>query len=206
MFVDIFNTTNKYKIILCDPPWTFKTYSDAGKDRSAEQHYSTMTLEDIKKLPVKNLADKDCMLFMWAIDTHLPQALDVIKAWDFTYKTTAFYWAKINKTAKLESLNANKDFFTGMGYWTRANPETCLYAENEADRCLLSTTGHPARQSASVRKLIIDYRREHSQKPDQTHDRIEQLLGKLPRIELFARKERDGWDSWGNEVNKFNDV
>ncbi len=208
MQIDIFNTDKKYNIIYADPPWSFKTYSDAGKDRSPDNHYSVLNLEDIKKLPVKNIAAKDCMLFMWTIDTHIPQALEVIKSWGFTYKTVGFTWTKLNKTAKLDKVDVSKDIFTGMGYWTRANPEICFMAETpefDVDRCLLATMGHPKRQSASVRKAVLDYRREHSRKPDQIYGRIEQLLGDIPRIELFARQEREGWHSWGNEVTKFNE-
>lgn len=206
MQIDIFNTTNKYKIIYCDPAWSFKTYSDAGKDRSPDNHYKVMNLQDIKNLPVKQLADKDCVLFMWTIDTHVPQALEVMKSWGFTYKTVGFTWTKINKSAKLNSIDASKDVFTGMGYWTRSNPEMCLLGESpefDVDRCFMGTIGKPKRESMSVRRAVLDYRREHSRKPDQIYDRIEQLLGDIPRIELFARTERPGWDVWGDQVDKF---
>lgn len=141
MQVDIFNTTNKYKIIYADPPWSFKTYSDAGKDRSPDNHYKVMNLEDIKNLPVKQLADKDCVLFMWTIDTHVPQALEVMKSWGFTYKTVGFTWTKINKSAKLNSIDASKDVFTGMGYWTRClHPDTKIYLLNKETEEVLSVS------------------------------------------------------------------
>ena len=95
-YVDIFNTENKYQLIYADPNWKFDTYSDKGKDRSADQHYKTEGLDWIKSLPVKNLADKRCALVMWTIDTHLEMAFEVIKAWGFKYVTPAFYWAKLN--------------------------------------------------------------------------------------------------------------
>ena len=211
MQVDIFNTNNKYNIIYADPAWSFKTYSDKGKDRSPDNHYNVMSLADLKNLPVGKLAAKNCILFMWVIDTMIPEALEVIKAWGFKYKTVGFTWTKVNKSAKLDKLNVEKDFFTGMGYYTRANDERCFIAfnhdveEDENQVCLLATTkdGSPKRQSASVRRAVLDYRREHSRKPDQIYTRIEQLVGELPRIELFGRTERPGWDVWGNEVGKF---
>ena len=110
---------NAYGVIYADPAWTFTTRSDKGKDRSPEQHYDCMTLDDIKALPVRDLAAKNCVLLIWVIDTHLPMALEVIEAWGFKYKTKAFNWVKTNKDGSP---------FTGMGFWTRANPEDCLMA------------------------------------------------------------------------------
>ena len=175
----------KYNVIYADPPWSFKTYSDKGKDRSPEKHYSVMSFKDICNMPVGNIARDNSVLLMWAIDPLLDKAFEVIKAWGFTYKTVAFTWAKLNKT--------NPSFFTGLGYWTRGNPEMCL----------LATKGKPQRLSKSVPQLVVDKRREHSRKPDIMYQHIENLL-EGPYIELFARQKRSGWDSWGNEVNKWN--
>tara|TARA_Y100001972_G_scaffold67274_1_gene82095 strand:+ start:985 stop:1527 length:543 start_codon:yes stop_codon:yes gene_type:complete len=175
----------KYNVIYADPPWSFKTYSDKGKDRSPEKHYSVMTFKDICNMPVGNIARDNSVLLMWAIDPLLDKAFEVIKAWGFTYKTVAFTWAKLNKT--------KPGFFTGLGYWTRGNPEMCL----------LATKGKPKRLSKSVPQLVVDKRREHSRKPDIMYQHIENLL-EGPYIELFARQKRNGWDSWGNEVNKWN--
>ena len=175
----------KYNVIYADPPWSFKTYSDKGKDRSPEKHYSVMSFKDICNMPVGNIARDNSVLLMWAIDPLLDKAFEVIKAWGFTYKTVAFTWAKLNKT--------KPGFFTGLGYWTRGNPEMCL----------LATKGKPKRLSKSVPQLVVDKRREHSRKPDIMYQHIENLL-EGPYIELFARQKRKGWDSWGNEVNKWN--
>ena len=109
--VDIYNTTNKYQVILADPPWDFKTYSEKGEGRNASQHYVTQDLNWIKSLPVKSLADKRCALFMWVTDTHLEKGFEVLKAWGFTYKTVGLYWAKLNKSAKREAMNADKDLW-----------------------------------------------------------------------------------------------
>ena len=186
------SSKGKFAVIYADPPWTFKTWSDQGKGRSAENHYTCMKMKQIRGLPVSDLAATDCTLFLWATDPMLPQALDLIREWGFTYKTIAFVWAKLNKNAP-STLWTEADFFTGMGYWTRANAELCL----------LSTRGNPQRQSASVRRLVVTPRREHSRKPDEVADRIVALMGDVPRIELFARTTRPGWAVWGNESEKF---
>jgi N6-adenosine-specific RNA methylase IME4 len=171
----------KYSVIYADPPWSFQVWSGEGKDRSAENHYPTMTLAEIAALPVAKLAAEDCALFLWAVMPELPGALEVIKAWGFTYKTVAFNWVKQNKSGD--------GLFWGMGYWTRANSEVCL----------LATRGSPVRLNADVHQVVMSPVGEHSRKPDAVADRITRLVGG-PRIELFARRPRDGWDVWGNEV------
>ena len=190
---------SNYGAILADPPWSFKTWSakgmgknpdgmvDFGKANVAERHYKTMNLDDIKAMPVADLAAKDCVLFMWAIDPMLDAALDVGAAWGFKFKTVAFYWAKTGT-------NDPKKFPIGTGHWTRANPE----------QCLLFTRGKPHRVDAGVRKLIIAQRREHSRKPDECHAGIERLVAG-PYLELFGRQQRPGWDVWGNQTDKFNE-
>ena len=171
----------KYGVIYADPPWSFKTYSEKGKDRSPEKHYPVLSIADIIQLPVDRIAKDNAVLLMWVIDPLLDQAFKVIDAWGFKYKTVGFTWAKSNKT--------KPGFFTGLGYWTRGNPEMCL----------LATKGKPKRLSKSVPQLVIDQRREHSKKPDIMYKHIENLL-EGPYIELFARQKVSGWDAWGNEV------
>jgi N6-adenosine-specific RNA methylase IME4 len=155
-----------------------------------------MSLADIKSLPVAAWAAPDCVLLLWATDPLLDKALDVIRAWGFTYKTVGFCWAKLNKSAPRtdSGLDSERDFFTGLGLWTRANPELCL----------LATRGHPSRRSRGVRKLIVSPRREHSRKPDETYERIEALCDG-PYLELFARGRRPGWDGWGSQSEGFPD-
>lgn len=186
-----------YGAILADPPWTFQTRSDEGKDRSPEQHYECMTLDDIKELPVGEIAATNCVLFLWVIDTHVPQALEVIEAWGFTYKSKAFTWVKTNRHADTMSAEDQDAYFTGMGFWTRANPEDVL----------LATRGKPKRNDngKGVRRLLVAQRREHSRKPDDIFERIETLVPG-PYIELFSRESRAGWDAWGNEVGKFDSL
>jgi N6-adenosine-specific RNA methylase IME4 len=177
-----------YRVIYADPPWTFSTYSRKGKGRSAEAYYDCMSLADIKALPVMNWAAADCVLLLWTTDPLLPTAFEVIDAWGFTYKTVGFYWAKLNKSAD-RGTYTDASFFTGLGFWTRANPELCL----------LATRGHPKRLNADVRKLIVSPRREHSRKPDEAYQRIEALCPG-PYLEMFARAPRAGWDRWGAEA------
>lgn len=172
----------KYQIIYADPPWQFKVYSDKEKGRSAEIHYPTMKIEDICNLPVNNIASKDSVLFMWVTFPNLMEGLKVIESWGFIYKTVAFVWIKQNRR--------KPSLFLGMGFWTRANAEICL----------LATKGKPKRISAKVHQVIVSKIEEHSKKPNETRKRIVELMGELPRIELFAREKVVGWDVWGNEV------
>ena len=180
-----------YRVIYADPPWTFATYSRKGKGRSPEAYYDCMTLGDIKALPVADWAADDCVLLLWTTDPLLEKAFEVIGAWGFTYKTVGFYWAKLNKGNGMLMFD-EASFFTGLGFWTRANPEPCL----------LATRGHPKRRSADVRKLVISARREHSRKPAEVYDRIEALCDG-PYLEVFARSSRPGWDTWGTEASLF---
>jgi len=171
----------KYQIIYADPPWAFNFQNRKGlSDAAKGKLYPTMKPRDIIALPVSGLADKDCVLFLWAINSEVPLALKCIEAWGFNYKTVAFTWVKTTKNT----------YHFGGGNWTRSNPELCLLAKK----------GNIKRQSASTRNLVISNLREHSQKPDEIRDMIIELVGDLPRIELFARQRVDGWDAWGNEI------
>lgn len=187
----------QYRVVYADPPWTFSTYSDKGKGRSAEAHYDCLSIDQIKAIPVADWMAPDAVLLMWATDPLLPRALEVMAAWGFTYKTVGFYWVKLNKGADPISLGngplySERDFFTGLGFWTRANPELCL----------LATRGHPKRLAGDVPKLLLAPRREHSRKPDAAYERIERLVAG-PYLELFARRSRPGWDGWGNQPGLF---
>jgi len=170
----------KYGIIYADPPWR---YDNKGGNGAAENHYPTMNISDICSLPVADIAAKDSALFLWTTFPLLPEALCVIDAWGFKYKTVAFVWLKQNRKAKT--------WFHGLGFWTRSNAEVCL----------LATRGHPKRQDKSIHQLIISPIEAHSKKPDEARDKIVRLMGDIPRVELFARQTTPGWDVWGNEVN-----
>jgi len=188
--VNIFKTTKKYKIILSDPPWHYKHWNDETVKRKCK--YSLMEKEDIWKLPVKDIADENAVLFIWVTFPKLLDGLETIKRWGFEYKTIGFNWVKQNK--KSNSL------FWGLGYYTRSNSELCL----------LATKGNILKRiNKDVHSVILSPIQEHSKKPNEVRNRIVKLFGDLPRIELFARPPKDrlfedesyeGWDLWGNEV------
>jgi len=171
----------KYSIIYADPPWSYKDKALAG-NRGAGCKYPTQSAKWLNALPVKDIADKDCVLFLWVTMPKLNECFDLIKAWGFEYKTCAFTWVKKNKVSS--------SWFMGMGRWTRANAEICL----------LATKGKPKRINAGVHSVIDTPIERHSKKPDITKTRIVELLGDLPKIELFARQQTTGWDAWGNEL------
>lgn len=175
-------TNKKYNVILADPPWRFKTWSDKGKDRSPEKYYNVMSLEDICNLPVKDMTADSCALFLWAIWPKIFDAKTVIDSWGFTYKTEAWTWVKANKKSA--------GFFMGLGYYTRANTEPCLLAVK-------------GKMPVAVRNqlgVIYSPVRDHSQKPDEQYEKIEALYPDVNYLELFARNQRRGWDVFGNQV------
>ncbi len=179
----------KYAVIYADPPWSYRDQGFGKRPDSALSgsfapeagRYATMSLEAIKQLPVAQLAEKDCCLFLWATSPLLTEALQVMSAWKFKYKTVAFVWSKITNTGKQVA---------NLGQWTMGNVEIVL----------LGTKGSPRRLVRNTRQLVVAERTTHSTKPEEVRTRIETLLGTVPRIELFARKKVVGWDAWGNEV------
>ena len=182
----------KYNIIYAAPPWSYRDKNPAynGPDVKAGgawEHYNTMTIDDIKKMSVQDLADDNCMLFLWCTFPNIKEGLDVMDAWGFDYRTLGFSWIKLNK-------NNGKPFF-GIGYYTKSNCEVCL----------IGVKGKPIVESKKVSSVILhkmldESDRVHSRKPDTVRDKIVELCGDVPRIELFARQQSDGWDSWGNEI------
>lgn len=176
-----------YGVILADPPWSFKTWS--GKTctphRTANDHYQTQSRDWLSSLPVGDMADRDCALFMWVVDSHIDEAVELGRAWGFRFKTRAFTWYKTK-------LDGSPGARIGMGYWTRKQTEICL----------LFTRGKPKRLSKGVCEVIEAPRREHSRKPAETYSRIEALVAG-PYLELFARQAMPGWDAWGDQVGRF---
>lgn len=173
----------KYKIIYADPPWQYRVYSQKGQGRSAENHYHTMNIKDIMALPVDKIADKDCILFLWITFPCLKEGIEIMERWGFKYKTCGFNWVKRNKK--------KNTYFMGLGFWTRSNSEVCL----------IGTKGQPKRVSKSVPQICDARIMEHSRKPAEIRERIVELCGELPRIELFARDKVKGWDSLGDEID-----
>ena len=183
--------SKKYEIIYADPAWSFgdrlrssKKKADGKMDyRELERHYNTMSIKEMCEIPVNNITADNSVLFMWTTDAHLESAMKVINAWGFKYKTIGFVWNK--KTNK-----GNQVCF--MGKWTMKGSEICL----------LATKGkaHSMIQKHNVRQLVEAERQKHSKKPDEVRNRIVELLGNRPRLEMFCRESKQGWDVWGNEV------
>ena len=172
----------KYQIIYADPPWK---YQNSGVPQAGvDAQYPTMLVGDICALPIKSIASDTSILFLWATFPQLEEALSVIQSCGFEYKTVAFTWIKMNQN--------NMGVFFGVGYYTKSNAEICL----------LATKGnaHQLVKDNSISQVIMTPKTKHSRKPIECRERIVQMLGDLPRIELFARKEVEGWDCWGNEV------
>ncbi|WP_170292238.1 MT-A70 family methyltransferase [Sphingobacterium humi] len=182
----------QYDLIYADPPWHFNVRSKKGTGRSAEKHYQTQSIAFLKGMNIGALCKQDCTLLMWATFPCLEQALELGKAWGFTFKTVAFTWVKTNKN--------NDRIFVGMGYYTRANAEIVL----------LFTKGKPLKRIAkNIPQVLLAPRGQHSEKPEEIRKRIVRLFGDVARVELFARQTSsvgnrnifDGWDVFGNEVD-----
>ena len=172
----------KADIILADPPWTFSVWNAEKSDRHVSHKYDLMDVQSICDLPVEQIAADNCALFLWATYPNLLDALKVIPSWGFTYRTIAWNWIKSNRSGF--------GHFMGMGYYTRANSEPCL----------LAVKGTMAVVAHDVLSLIYSPVREHSQKPDEQYEKIERLYPNKIYAELFARRKKEGWLSWGNEI------
>lgn len=178
-----------YSIIYVDPPWEYENWNKAWhqqnpKSRWAGKKYPLMPMDKLEELDVNGITDKNAVMFMWTISTMIPKAINLMEKWGFRYRTVGFVWVKKNK--KKDS------FFTGLGFWTRANAEICL----------IGVKGKPLpRISRSIHQIIYTPIGKHSSKPPETRDRIVALMGDIPRLEMFAREQSDGWDSIGNDIN-----
>ena len=177
--------SGQYTLILADPPWQYRDKCGSG-ERGAHFKYPVMNIQDICRLPVHTLAAESCLLAMWHVPTMPAEALKVVEAWGFRLMTMkGFTWGKTYK-------KQTDKIAIGMGHMTRANSEDMLFAVKGK---------LPPRMSASVRQLQIYPRMEHSAKPPEFRDHLVELLGDVPRIELFARQSAPGWDHWGNELD-----
>lgn len=187
---------NHYGVIEADPAWSWVSFSGKGSapHRTAEAPYEVMSLDDMKALPVADLAAKDCLLHMWVIGSHIDQAIELGRSWNFHFKSDGLVWVKTGKHD--QSVRP-----IGMGKWVR----------KQVEYGLLFSRGKPSRTDAGVRQLIeadeqVIYqpKREHSRKPDERYERLERLAAG-PYVELFSRTTRPGWDVWGDQSGRFND-
>ena len=158
----------------------------------AKQHYDTMPTDEICRLPVRSICTDNAVCLMWATFPNIDQALKVMQAWGFIYKTAGFVWVKKNRK------NRQSNFF-GMGAYTRANAEVCLLGISRRTKASEVVKSH------KVHQIIESPIEQHSKKPEIVKDKIIELFGDVPKIELFARKTTKGWDVWGNETDKFDD-
>lgn len=183
-----------YNLIYADPPWRFEVRDRAtGLDKSPDSHYQTMKTDAIAALPVINWAAPDSLLAMWVYDPMLPDALKIAQAWGFKFTTVLFRWLKGDGQGRLFDDGERLKF--GQGYHTRGGgcEECWLFKRGKG----LPVLRH------DIRKEFYANRREHSRKPDEVSGWLVDLYGNVPRLEMFARQRRPGWDSWGNEVEKF---
>jgi len=196
----------KYNIIYADPAWSFNNKNTGGSLKSgASAHYDTMSVDEMCKLPINEIADENCVLFMWWVGSQPKEAIKLAESWGFTIKTmTGFNWIKTSKKPLLPQAIIDtispifKKFnlifipklFFGMGFWTRAGSECCLIA----------VKGKPKRINAGIRSVVVEPIDKHSKKPNVFREQIVKLMGDVPRVELFARNSSVGWDIWGNEV------
>lgn len=172
-----------YEIICCDPPWRYKLRSSKGEKKSAQAHYETMTTEDIAALPVGRLAQGNCLLLLWATAPMLPQALSVMNAWGFAYKSQII-WRKTTVNGKVRM---------GTGYWVRSMHE----------QVLIGAIGKPGKFSAFP-SVFDGIAREHSRKPEEFYALVEKHTSGLRRADLFSRFIRPGFEGWGNQHDYFN--
>jgi N6-adenosine-specific RNA methylase IME4 len=184
MKVDIYNTDKKYNIIYADPPWQYKQkqmnfqrYDDGKKySNDVTEHYPTMSLKELKDLPISNIMADDCLLYMWATSPNLDVAIELGKSWGFEFKTVAFVWDKQR---------------TNYGFYTLSQCELCL---------VFKKGKIPKRLVTNTKQFLSKKLGRHSEKPKEIRDRIDNMYNYLPRIELFARQHPEGWDCWGDEV------
>lgn len=163
-----------YRVLLADPPWRYEF--SKSKSRKIENQYPTMSIAEICALPVADMVGTDCVLFLWAVAPKVPEAIEVMRAWGFTYKTCGVW---------------DKELI-GMGYYFRGQHELIL----------VGTRGTPGVSKPSDRRssVIRSRRGRHSAKPVELHEAIEKMYPEGRKLEMFARQARPGWDVWGNEV------
>lgn len=197
--------TDKYSLIYADPPWS---YGNTASNGAATDHYSTMRLTDLKRLPVWELAAENAVLAMWYTGTHNQEAIELAEAWGFTVRTMkGFTWVKLNQLAELRINKALADggiadfydFLNLLNAETRMNGGNHTRANTED--VLIATSGNGLeRLNAGIKQVVYSPLGEHSEKPWEVRHRLELLYGDVPRIELFSRSAEPGWHHWGNQA------
>lgn len=181
MKVDIYNTKNKYSIVYADPPWQYRSKECLAKksilNGELNTHYPTMTMDELKQIPINEFTEKDSLLFMWVVSPMLDECIELLKCWGYKYATVAFIWDK-----------------------QKTNPGS--YTMSQCEMCLVGKKGKipTPRGARNVKQFISEKRSLHSKKPDEIRERIYKMFPNNQKIELFARQHVEGWDCWGNEV------
>jgi len=174
----------KYSTIYADPPWRFQNRTGkVAPEHKRLNRYDTMSLDEIKALPIRDIAEEKCHLYLWVPNALLPDGLEVMKAWGFEYKGN-IVWEKVRKDGEPDG--------RGVGFYFRNVTELLLFGVRGTSNRTLA----PARSQVN---LIRTQKREHSRKPDEIIPIIERC-SPGPFIELFARGDREGWDMWGNQA------
>lgn len=186
----------KFDLILADPPWTYNDPKGTKALGGAVASYSVMSDKDLQSLPVQDITSKDSILALWATMPKLQEALDLMKAWNYIYKTCAFVWVKTNPSWKDFPVNKN-DIYSGLGHYCAGNSELVLLGKRGKGL---------ERQTKSIKQIVIAPRGNHSSKPEEVRQRLELLFGNVNRLELFGRKKVDGWIVIGNEVQNGKDI
>lgn len=198
--------TAKYSLLYVDPPWA---YGNTISNGAAADHYSTIKLIDIKRLPVWELAAENSVLAMWYTGTHNQEAIELAEAWGFTVRTMkGFTWVKLNQNAELRINKALAegevtdfyDFLELLNAETRMNGGNHTRANTE-DLLIATRCAGLERKHAGIKQVVYSPLGAHSEKPWEVRHRLDLLYGDVPRIELFSRSAAPGWDAWGNEVD-----
>ena len=179
------NIEKKYDIVYMDPPWRYggRVRSGSGRQQSLEgDHYPTMSIQELKDLPLKELTNKDSLIYMWVTSPFVAAGIEIAEYWGFEYKTVAFVW---DKTIPL------------MGAYTMGATEQVLVFKKKGGKI------PQPRGARNIRQFISQKRREHSRKPDEIRTNIELMHPEQSKLEMFARTSPEGWDVWGNQTDKF---
>ena len=175
------NVDKKYDIIYMDPPWRYNSKQMSGGSK-IEDHYPTMSMQELKDLPVNELTNKDSLIYMWVTNPFVSEGIDLAREWGFQFRTIAFIWDKQSYTP---------------GFYTGASCEVCLVFKKKGGKI------PQPRGSRKEWQFISEKKREHSRKPDEVRTRIEAMHPEQSKLEMFARTAPEGWDVWGNETNKY---
>lgn len=181
--IPVNGASGKYSLAVIDPPWNWKEWGVSISGNARRAPYEKLDVSALASLPISRMLEDDAAVILWVIDSMLPQAMKCVEAWGLSFRTVGFYWTKEKPSGKEH---------IGLGYYTRANPEQAW---------ILTKGKGIRRQSRAVRRWIHAPSGAHSEKPDIFYRKVDELFGNIPRVDVFARKRREGWDVIGNEID-----